>query len=182
VNRVAFITQSASYQGELDLSAPGGGAGVRFLDALNFPHRLVHGGTAAAPSLLLRNAVRRDDSTGVVIQCGPTVSLRPGAIVAAYEVDQAPKSGEARAGAVYEQRRHSQEATRMTIYLDNGFRLEATVGGGLQTLDASKPGRGDFVACLDVLLHDPRKEAARQLSFVAINVRRIEAGALMATG
>lgn len=178
--RVAFVTLGATYQGELDLSAPSGS--VRFLDALNFPHRLTSGGTASAPSLTLRDAVRRDDATGVVTPCGPTLALRAGAILAAYELAAAePPPREARPGAVYELRRHAAESTRVVVFLENGLRLEANVGGGLQALDAAKPGRGDFVACQDVHLADTRRGATtRQLPFIAVNVRRIEGAALLA--
>jgi hypothetical protein len=180
--RVSFVTLGATYQGELDLTAPSGT--VRFLDALNFPHRLAYGGTAAAPSLTLRDAVRRDDTTGVVTPCGPTISLRAGAILLAYEVS----TGEAAprvlgTGVAYEARRHAQETTRVVVFLENGVRVEGSVGGGLQSLDAAKPGRGDFVACQAVECSDTRRGTpVRQLPFVGINVRRIEGAAIAVAG
>jgi hypothetical protein len=180
--RIALVTQSATYQGDLDLTSPSGE--VRLLDALNAPHRLTSGGTAVAPSLLLRNALRRDDVSGAVHPCGGSVALRPGSILAAYEVvaGDAPPAGRERAerkGAVYEQRRHTTESQRVVIYLENGLRLEGSVGGGLMTLDSARPGKSDFVACLDVQVFDPRREGVRALPFVAINVRRIEGGGLL---
>jgi hypothetical protein len=178
--RVAIITGYATYQGELELNATSGQQ-VRFLDALNFPHRLVHGGSPAAPTLLLRDAVRRDDVTGAVTACGPVVTLRPATIIAGYEVGGGQKRGGDAAATAYEQRRHQQEeTTRVQVFLDNGVRLEASVAGGVQSLDAARPqGRGDFVACIEVVMSDPRRNGTRQVPFMALNARRIEAGGLM---
>jgi hypothetical protein len=179
--RVSFITLGATYQGELDLTAPTGS--VRFLDALNFPHRLAQGASAATPSLTLRDAVRRDDASGVVTPCGPTIALRAGSILLAYEVStgEATAPREPRAGVAYEARRHAAETTRVVVFLENGLRVECSVGGGLQALNAAKPGGGDFVACQSAEITDTRKAGpARQLSFVGVNVRRIEGAALVA--
>lgn len=175
--RVGLISPSATYQGELELTGAGGQP-VRLLDALNTPHRLVNAATAIAQTLQLANAVRRDDTSGVVTACGPVIAIRPDSILAAYEL--AAEHREAKAGAVYEQRRHTQDTSRVAIWLENGCRIEASIGGGLLSLDAARPGKGDFVACIDVVLHDPRRGAPRQLAFLAVNVRRMESGALVA--
>lgn len=178
--RIGLVTSAATYQGELDLRAPGGQP-VRLLDALNTPHRLVQGSSTAVSSVLLHEAMRRDDATGTVTPCGNSVALRAGAILAAYEILTEQVVREARAGAVYEQRRHAQESARVAIYLLNGWRVEGTISGGLATLDATRPGRGDFVACLDAQILDPRRQSARTLPFVAINIRHVEGGALLGT-
>jgi hypothetical protein len=173
--RVALITAAATYQGELDLSFPGGQP-MRFLDALNFPHRVARGGTQATPLLVLRDAVRRDDATGAVIPCGPEITLHPANILAGYEVGGENARGSGYAVAVYEQRQHAGETARSLIFLDNGMRVVGVVSGGPHALDGARPaGRGDFVACLDVQLLGRGGGAPRQLAFVAVNVRRVEA-------
>lgn len=181
--RVALITAAATYQGDLDLSFPGGQP-MRFLDALNFPHRVARGGTQAAPLggtqaaplLVLRDAVRRDEATGVVIPCGPEITLHPANILAGYEVGGENAKGSGYAAAVYEQRQRAGESARTLIFLDNGVRVVGTVSGGPHALDGARPaGRGDFVACLDVLLLGRGGGAPRQLAFVAVNARRVEA-------
>jgi len=178
--RVAIITGFATYQGELELSLPGGQP-VRFLDALNFPHRLVQGGNPAAPTLTLKDAVRRDDVTGTVTPCGPSVTIHPATIIAGYEIGAGQSRGADAAAATYEQRRKSQEAsTRVQVFLENGVRIEASITGGVGQLDAARPaGRGDFLPLLDVLMVDPRRNGQRQGSFLAVNARRIEGAGLM---
>ena len=180
--RVAIITGFATFQGELELSAPGGQP-IRFLDALNFPHRLVHGGNPAAPTLMLKDAVRRDDVTGTVTPCGASVTVHPSTIIGGYEVGAGQSRGADHAAAAYEQRRKQQEAsTRVQVFLDNGVRIEGSISGGVGQLDAARPaGRGDFLALLDVLMVDPRRNGQRQVPFLAVNARRIEAAGLMPT-
>jgi hypothetical protein len=170
--RVALLTRWATYQGILDLSAPGGQA-VRFLDALNHPHRLVEGAGKAVPSLILHQALRRDEQTGKVFQCGD-VAVRPGAVVVAWEVAVEQRVGGPGMSTAYEARRSSQDASRVVVYLENGSRIEATISGSLSTLDPNKLGR-DFVACRDAVIHDPRREEPREQPFVAVNVRQLEA-------
>ena len=179
--RVAIITRWATYQGDLELTAPSG-LEVRFLDALNHPHRLVGNSGRATPSLLLANVVRRDDLAGKVVQCGSEVSVRPGAVISGYEVTPVERDREAVPEASYEQRRHAQESERIFLYMENGWRVEGLVGGSLGTLDSAKPGR-DFVACRDVILSDPRRSGSeKELPFLAVNVRRLEAAGLLEVG
>src|SRR5688500_18310785 len=114
MSRVALVTLSATYQGDVDLVAAGGQP-VRLLDALNTPHRVVQGAGIAIASLTLRQPVRRNDATGTVVPCGESLALRAGAILAAYELNVPGAEREARRGAVYEQRRHVQETTRVVV-------------------------------------------------------------------
>jgi len=50
--RVVVITADAVYQGDVELSAPGGQP-VRFLDALRTPQRIGQGAIGASPGLVL---------------------------------------------------------------------------------------------------------------------------------
>jgi len=53
--RVVVITADAVYQGEVELTAPGGQP-VRFLDALRTPQRIGRGSIGAKPGLMLHKA------------------------------------------------------------------------------------------------------------------------------
>jgi hypothetical protein len=169
--RVTLMTRWATYQGAMDLRAPTGQP-VRFLDALNHPHRLIEGAGRAVPSLMLSEATRRNEVTGEEVRCGQ-VGIRPGAVVAAYELEPGERR-EPQLATVYEARRQSQDSVPVFIYLENGFRIECVIAGGTVALDPGKVGR-DFAACREARVIDLRQERPRQLSFLAINVRRLEA-------
>jgi len=168
--RVVVITADAVYQGDVELTAPGGQP-VRFLDALRTPQRIGQGAIGASPGLVLERVERTPRGGGEALSFPQAVTLRPGSILAAYdlgEAQSAPKTS-------YEQR--SPELSRVRLCLEGRLVLEGTLSGGTRSLDAV---RGQtFVACTDVeLIASPR----RRLPFLAVNTVRIESFAVLEDG
>ncbi len=159
---VVVITLEAVYRGRVELTVPGGGS-VRLLDVLRSPARL--GGTAigAEACLTLHDAVRSPRGGGAELAFPQPVSVRPTVILAAYDAAQARPGTK----TSYEQR--APDHTRVRLFLESRLGVEATISGGVRTLDAVRSQT--FVACTDVeFILGPH----RHLPFLAVNTGRIE--------
>ena len=168
MTRVIVMTEFATYQGELDLSTPGG-QDIRLLDALNTPSRLRHGAGQAEPSLRLTHAIRRSRRDQSATPCGEAVVIRPTEVLAAFEDEEKTKE----TVAVYE-RRQEIVGERVLIHCTGNLRLEGVIRGGVQTLQITKAAR-PFVACTDVMLLDLETSAPPVIiPFMGFNLARVE--------
>lgn len=172
MSKVFFITSDAIYRGELSL-VTATGQPVRLVDALRSPQRVGRTAFGATPSLELTEATRESRFGGERHEVpGGSVFLRPVSIVAAADEGLVERDV---SKIVYEQRGGdgSQTTTRVRLYLEGRLQLEASVAGGLRSLDVL---RGDtFVACTDVRILPTKKGGkVKTLPFLAVNTARIE--------
>lgn len=173
MTHVAFLTISGVFQGDLVLESPVGQP-VRFLDALNHPHRLNQIGGRAVPRLELADSIRREIG-GRSFPCGPLIGLSSMEILAAYEVAlERDEDRETKRVRSYEERHTGGEPETVALVLANGFRLTGEVAGGLNVLDLAKEGR-HFIPVREVRLLAPGSDTALELDLVAVNALRLEA-------
>ncbi len=181
---VTLMTFGSWYRGEMSLTSATG-AEVRFLDALNFPQRMMQQGTRAIPSIVLNDARRMSRRGGDEIPCVPALALRPEAIVLGWEEAArrplAAAPGEGGAGTWdYEQRRGA-DRQRVLLETGNAMRIEGAVTGGTHVFDAGgKEVAKMFFACTGVVLADlTLTDPPRIIPFLAVNVRNVEAWGLI---
>jgi|GEM_PF-5708391 len=177
--RICCVTQSATYQGSLDLQSTSGQQ-MRLLDALNTPQRLQKPATLGETSLFLEGGVRKDHRSGRV-ETFDEVAIRLPLVLAAYELALDAQSEDQRVAAMkditrYEQQRSAQaQREEVTAYLPNGWRVQGHVTPSRQVLHESRTSR-PFVPILDVTIHDPVVDGnPKSFPFLAVNIRRIEA-------
>lgn len=169
---VFFVTPEAIYRGILSLKTATGQP-VRLVDALRSPQRVGQAAFGATPSLELTGATRESRFGGERHEVpGGSVVLRPVSILAAADEGLVERDVSKMA---YEQRGgdRSQATTRVRLYLEGRLVVEASVSGGLRSLDVL---RGDtYVACTDVRILPAKKGGkVKSLPFLAVNTARIE--------
>ncbi len=176
MTRVSLWTSDAVYEGEVELTKPGGRE-ARFLDVLRNPQLVGGGAIGAAPSLSLTDVQREARPAGGRRSLPGAVHLRPATIVAGY--DLVPPGRGPSAAPVYEGRAATATA-RVLVCLEGNLQAEGTVAGGVRSLDGVRAAT--FVALTEVLLVDAARARQAQLPFVAVNTARIESYAILDEG
>jgi hypothetical protein len=158
VTQVTVLTLFGRYRGALHLQSAAGQT-VRLLDLLNFPQRLqapAAGGVGrSVPGLVLQKAVRSDLRRSEEFPCGDSLTLRPEAIVMAWEEEAHEQASAARTAALGYEKRVQAEKGRVFLHLMNGLRLEGSLGGGIVSLEPGRMQGKSFVPLTEIIVIDP---------------------------
>lgn len=179
MTQVTLLTLFGRYRGALHLQSAAGQT-VRLLDLLNFPQRLqapgAGGGVArSVPGLVLQRAVRSDLRRNEEFPCGESLTLRPDAVVLAWEEEVHEQASVARTAALGYEKRQVVGKERVFVHLMNGLRLEGSLGGGIVSLEPGRMQGKSFVPLTEVIIIDPVIAAAPKfVPFSAVNVHHLE--------
>lgn len=174
---VIMLTLFGRYRGALHLVSATGQT-VRLLDLLNFPQRVQPAGAVggrASSGLVLQQATRSDLRGSEELPCGEALTLRPEAVVVAWEEEPMRQTSQAHAAAIGYEKRVLAEKERVAIHQMNGLRIEGALVGGATALEPGRLAGKSFVPLTEVILIDPVIAAPPTfIPFAALNVNHME--------